>query len=49
VTTATLAALHRRGYPAVLLAELYPDLAAEAIAEAVDLENQLVNSMASAA
>jgi uncharacterized protein (DUF433 family) len=49
VTTPALAALHARGYPLDGIAELYPDLAREAIAEALDLEDALAESLAAAA
>lgn len=49
VTTPALAALHTRGYPLEVIAELYPDLDREAIAEALDLEDELADSVAAAA
>lgn len=49
VTTPALAALHARGYPVEMIVELYPDLAHEAVDEAIDLEWELAGSLAPAA
>ena len=49
IATSSIAALHRRGYPAELIAELYPDVDATAIAEAIALEGQLADNLSAAA
>lgn len=48
ITTVTLAALRRRGYPLEVIAELYPSLEPACIAEALDLEDQLAGHLAAA-
>lgn len=49
IATSSIASLHRRGYPDELIGELYPDVDATAIAEAIALEGQLAGNLSAAA
>jgi uncharacterized protein (DUF433 family)/DNA-binding transcriptional MerR regulator len=49
ITTPTVAALWKRGYPEASIAKLYPDQATSHIREAIDLERELAGNLQPAA